>query len=582
MKINILIFLLFISFETCNAQYFLMTDTVDLGVPRFDIDELRKRLDEIDSTGFVSFSGERNVLRYQLAESLFYSFDEDEQIESIKLCEDIMKCSDAKSIAAAANCIAIAYYKGSHGYPQDYCKAFAYWQKACYKFGYSDRRIVTTQMYNLGCCYYYGKGCEKNISKAIECWHGSDFHPHSFNNLAVCYWENGDYQKAYNMFYKAANESNNSNAIRSLCYLHANGYIGEDSLSRNQNVLYYIDKGIKNRDSFCHYIMGTIYEKGGYGIDIDKEKAISEYESAWFVPEAKRNLGEIYLWDNNIEKSKYYFSEAADKNDTYSQYMLGMLNCYIPNITNYSNLKALSYQPTEDKFSFINGIEWLEKSANNGNWEALDKIANFYFYGNVIENDSVLKRDYNKSLMYFEKLVDIEQNDSLVSNLSKAEHNAILGIHYNLGLGIKKDYVKATTYYSNSIKYGGTCAAYNNLGGCYEDGLGVDKDLKKAYELYSMAVYKDSTDTYSLGNLGSCYYYGKGCEKNFETAAHYLAKASEAEFPLSETLYLLSKCYRFGYGVKQDEEKANSLLLKSQKLGNDSAIMLMEKTKRLR
>ena len=177
--------------------------------------------------------------------------------------------------------------------------------------------------------------------------------------------------------------------------------------------------------------------------------------------------------------------------------------------------------------------------------------------------------------------MNLEQNDSLVSNLSKAEHNAILGLHYHLGLGTKIDYVKATTFYNNSIKYGGTCAAYNNLGCCYEDGLGVDKDLKKAYELYSLAVCKDSTDTYSLGNLGSCYYYGNGCEKNFETAVHYLTKASEADFPSSEAMFLLSKCYRFGYGVKKDEEKANSLLSKSQKLGNNSAIMLMEKTKRI-
>ena len=240
MKNILILYLLVVSFQTCKAQYFFVTDTVDLAVPSgFDIDELRQRIDEIDRNGLVYYQGEENVLRLKLAEGLFYSLNKDKEMESMKLFEGIMNCGDARCIAEASHCIAIAYYKGSHGYPQDYSKAFDYWQKACAQFCYSERRIVTTQNYNLGCCYYYGKGCEQSISKAIECWHKSDLLPHSCNNLAVCYWKNGNYQKAYDMFHKAANESNNKNAIRSLCYLHANCFVREDSLSRNQNVLYY-------------------------------------------------------------------------------------------------------------------------------------------------------------------------------------------------------------------------------------------------------------------------------------------------------------------------------------------------------
>ena len=98
-----------------------MIDTVDLAVPSgFDIDELRQRIDEIDRNGLVYYQGEENVLGLKLAEGLFYSLNKDKEIESMKLFEGIMNCGDARCIAEAAHCIAIAYCKGSHGYPLDY------------------------------------------------------------------------------------------------------------------------------------------------------------------------------------------------------------------------------------------------------------------------------------------------------------------------------------------------------------------------------------------------------------------------------------------------------------------------------
>lgn len=62
-----------------------------------------------------------------------------------------------------------------------------------------------------------------------------------------------------------------------------------------------------------------------------------------------------------------------------------------------------------------------------------------------------------------------------------------LGVMYQYGLGVEKDYAKAIEWYTKSAYQGDSYAQYE-VGNMLENGLGVEKDLKRALEFYTKAV----------------------------------------------------------------------------------------------
>ena len=94
--------------------------------------------------------------------------------------------------------------------------------------------------------------------------------------------------------------------------------------------------------------------------------------------------------------------------------------------------------------------------------------------------DSFKSGDYESSFMQYRTLA--ESGDSDAANY--------LGIHYYLGLGTKKDYVKANDWFLASALHE-NADAMRNLGVMYMRGLGVDQNWGRAYGWLYHAVQRD-------------------------------------------------------------------------------------------
>ena len=80
------------------------------------------------------------------------------------------------------------------------------------------------------------------------------------------------------------------------------------------------------------------------------------------------------------------------------------------------------------------------------------------------------KGDYAKAFSIWK--VRAEQNDQEAQNF--------LGIHYLLGLGVKRNFVLARKWYEKAAKSGHP-DAQRNLGVMYESGHGLARDFENAY-----------------------------------------------------------------------------------------------------
>ncbi len=102
------------------------------------------------------------------------------------------------------------------------------------------------------------------------------------------------------------------------------------------------------------------------------------------------------------------------------------------------------------------------------------------------------------------------------------------------------------------------------LGLCYERGDGVKKDFEKAAKWYKSGAYNE--DAIAMWHMGLCYESGIGVEKSFTIAVEWYEKAAEKGCPMAQTR--LGKCYESGMGTIKDNEKAVSMYQKAANQGD--------------
>ena len=213
------------------------------------------------------------------------------------------------------------------------------------------------------------------------------------------------------------------------------------------------------------------------------------------------------------------------------------------------------------------------------------------------------KRDYTKA-------IELLKRASCSSNLTEAGYASnMLGVCYNQGLGVAKDYAKAMDYFLQSAK-ANDCVGAMNAGIYYENGNCVKKNSETAKKYYSTSlglaedILKNSNDIIQLKRanvlLGDCYQYAIGVKKDLDRAVSYYKQAEslgqqfiagrlgncfdeKGDF-LSAVSYLseaanngdyysiitLADYYQFGKpSIDINLEKAQSLYEKASKLPED-------------
>jgi TPR repeat protein len=103
-----------------------------------------------------------------------------------------------------------------------------------------------------------------------------------------------------------------------------------------------------------------------------------------------------------------------------------------------------------------------------------------------------------------------------------------------------------------------------NVGMFYEQGVGIHKDYTKALYWYERAAQAGIAEGYL--NAGNCYIVGMGTASDVPKAAQYFAKA--AEKGSAQAQYQLAVLYLSGRGVDQDTAQGLKLLEKAANAGN--------------
>ena len=239
------------------------------------------------------------------------------------------------------------------------------------------------------------------------------------------------------------------------------------------------------------------------------------------------------------------------------------------------------------KQDYRTAFTWWGKSAKQGNSYAIGNMAMCYQLGRGTKKDSTMAVNLYKSAIRKGNTAIIPQHVQIVENTKSIFSCLLLRDCYLSGLGVEKDFNKATFYLEKAAEYGDVdsqfsqglsalntnhadnavkwfkqAAAKGHTGAIYyygnllHKGMGVAQDKAKGAKYLELAASKG----FPMANyqLGRIFYEGDGIEQDYSKAAQYLTKA--ALKGNAQAKWLLGNCYLNGHGVPQDFYRATQWL----------------------
>lgn len=155
--------------------------------------------------------------------------------------------------------------------------------------------------------------------------------------------------------------------------------------------------------------------------------------------------------------------------------------------------------------SYVEARKLWDKAADLGSGEAEYKLSKLYALGQGVDENTEL---------YFEYLEKSANKDEL-------EALKTLGEEYYAGRVITRDYGKAFPLLKKAA-IRGDIESQVQLGRMYEYGDGVEKDLEKALEWYKKAA--NENDSSALLEIGRMYRDGHGVKKDIDRAISYFER----------------------------------------------------------
>ena len=117
-----------------------------------------------------------------------------------------------------------------------------------------------------------------------------------------------------------------------------------------------------------------------------------------------------------------------------------------------------------------------------------------------------------------------------------------LGLMYNNGQGVPKDYAEAVKWFRLAADQG-FAKGQNGLGLMYNIGQGVPKDYAEAVKWYRLAA--EQGNDFAQYALGNAYRYGDGVEQDFAEAVKWWQLAAEQGH--EDAKQLAEECVRKEY-----------------------------------
>ena len=160
----------------------------------------------------------------------------------------------------------------------------------------------------------------------------------------------------------------------------------------------------------------------------------------------------------------------------------------------------------------------------------------------------------------------IPSEDAEIEGKTPEQIRNDIGVMYEKGQGVTKDYAEAVKWYRKAAEQG-LDWGQNNLGYMYRYGYGVTKDYEEAVKWYRKAAEQGLAMGQS--NLGTMYEMGYGVTKDYEEAVKWYRKAAEQGNAIAQ--YNLGVCYQYGKGVTIDLTQAKYWYEKAAEQGDEDA-----------
>lgn len=329
-------------------------------------------------------------------------------------------------------------------------------------------------------------------------------------NLASLYEKglgiNKDPQKAANLYLQAAKKQNDT-AMLNIGILYFTG----EGIEQNFNLgIDWLLKSAQYGNSKASFNLGVFYYKQN-----NTSEALKHFTHAANNGhlEAMFNLGILYQTDTknpeHIKKSNYWLNKAstlghrqASKSLAINQLSYLAIDASAGNrdaIKNYTDL-CITHHIKIDNNRLIN---WLYKSAELGNSDAMVDIGNFYTYGTP-----PVTQDYQQAIHWFTKASDLN-NDQAMN---------LLGLIYLEGRGATINKQIAIDWFTKSVALGNDKAMVN-MANIYLENTPTDINYQQAYQWLLPAAEKGNRQAIQL--IISFYKVGLGITKDLEKATYW-------------------------------------------------------------
>ncbi|KAI8886565.1 HCP-like protein [Backusella circina FSU 941] len=443
---------------------------------------------------------------------------------------ELLKRSASEGSNKAQHDLGMIYLNGEIT-TQDYYQAFSYLFEAANKGNNNSQ-------YPLGWLYENGKGTTKNYDEAIACYEKSNKYENKELQyrigLLYNYGAEPDHEKAFSHF-KAAADKGHLGAKYQLGLVYEHGI----HIEKNYKAAFEL-----YRDSACqqnpdsHYRVGLMYTYGKY-VEKNISKAIehllqyerhNEFHSSRVL---KSHEASLFSKTDNVDIAELYNKNIVDgKNESHYSLSLICFNIgaelYDTSISNnflyYAANKGDSYHQLENgliqlyKNNPEEALQWIAKSANNGNTRAKNILGILYM------NDKAVYYSKLKALQYF--------NGAAKQGDSNSQFNLASIYHY--GQYEEQNIEKAIYWYKKSAKQGCNASQFA-LGLIYKD----QEIYSDAFYYFNKAAENNHIDAQYF--LGLMYENGMGTEKNSEEAERWYMKSKSQEEDSSS--FILAKLY---------------------------------------
>ena len=400
-----------------------------------------------------------------------------------------------------------------------------------------------------------------------------NYTPKQLNDLGDQYFDGASKERNIELaftYYKKAADLNNP-----IGYFNVARYFIEKEQFKQANE--YLNKAKDLGYTIASIRLSDMYLKG-LGFRRNKKKAFRHMNEAVIANDtsAMHQLGLFYeqgigCRKNELEAKRYY-QLSADNKVSAGMFQLGLL---------YIEAKSA-------KREFETGFFWLDKAAEQGSIDAINKLISLYHESHIyLKKKSKL---YLKEMEFYylellaklsdvEALIEVSMTYYLGSSVTKINNdkaktyfNTLLDLDETVGyrglgnLSIEVDYSKAKDLLEIAATRG-DALSMNALGEIYRLGYGVDINYNRAKDYYFEAAKADETN--ALINMGLLNYRKQITGAKPELAFQYMQQAKTKGNDIA--YYWLGIFYDKGIGVAKDFKKAEDAFKKAIETNNEGA-----------